>query len=73
MTEEMITEQLRQQLPPQLYPYSFKVEMNTKGLVMPSLHVYSDDGHVGVRQTIELYSLIIEGLKATGRKVASEQ
>jgi GH35 family endo-1,4-beta-xylanase len=63
--------QSQQQLQqPQLYKYSFKVDMTAKGLIQPSIHVYSNDAEIARRETVEQYIKLIEDLRAKGQTVA---
>jgi hypothetical protein len=61
----------RQQQQPQLYQYSVKIEMTAKGLLMPTIHVYSNDIDIATKEAIEQYAKLIQDLKAKGLTVAA--
>jgi hypothetical protein len=63
-----VTEQQQAQL---LYRYSFKIEMTAKGLVMPSIHVYSNDIEIAGKEAVDHYAKLVDDLKAKGFIVAA--
>jgi hypothetical protein len=56
---------------PVVYAYSVKLESTAKGLVMPTIHVYSNDMETARRQAVEQYAKLTEDLKAKGIAIAS--
>jgi uncharacterized protein YbjQ (UPF0145 family) len=57
---------------PVMYAYSVKLETTAKGLVMPTIHVYSNDMETARSQAVEQYTKLTEELKAKGISLASE-
>ena len=57
---------------PVTYAYSVKLESTAKGLVMPTIHVYSNDMETARMQAIEQYTKLTEDLKARGVALSLE-
>jgi hypothetical protein len=57
---------------PTLYAYSVKLESTAKGLIMPTIHVYSNDMELARKQAVEQYHKTVEELRAKGLMVATE-
>lgn len=55
---------------PVTYAYSVKLESTAKGLVMPTVHVYSNDMETARTRAIEQYHKTIEGLREKGISIA---
>ena len=51
---------------------SIGCESTAKGLVMPTIHVYSNDMETARKQAVEQYPRLTEDLKAKGVALASE-
>lgn len=47
---------------PVTYAYSVKLESTAKGLVMPTIHVYSNDMETARKQAVEQYHKTVEEL-----------
>lgn len=56
----------------QVFQYSVKLESTAKGLVMPTVHVYSNDMETARYQAVQQYATLLEDLKARGIQTASE-
>lgn len=57
---------------PVVYAYSVKLESTAKGLVMPTVHVYSNDAETARKQAVEQFHKTLEDLKAKGITPAQE-
>jgi hypothetical protein len=56
---------------PVTYAYSVKLESTAKGLIMPTIHVYSNDMETARTEAVEQYAKTIDELKAKGLLIAS--
>lgn len=58
------------------WQYSIKVEVNAKGYLQPSVHVYSDsliDGDIEIQELVlHMLSKLVRDAKALGFKVATD-
>ena len=57
---------------PITFAYSVKLESTAKGLVMPTIHVYSNDMETARKEAVKQYAQVIDELKAKGLVPASE-
>lgn len=66
--------QAQQIAPPGVqYRYSVKIESNSKGLLMPSVHVYTNHLSEAIGETTQLYQSVCSKLIAQGYRVAPEE
>ena len=56
-----------------IYPYSLKAEMNTKGLVLVTCHVYNSDMDKARDDCVRLFTETVADLKVRGIKVIEAQ
>ena len=54
------------------WEYSVSVDVNAKGFVQPSIHVYSDDMKEAIRNTVSALNCLVSDLRDNGFRVATD-